>query len=80
MSRWITECEYYPKKNITFYFVTTCKKVEVKPPQFNIGRGQALPGHQRVVFKLPTVCWISVLDPDTLDSVDTNVSNLDQLL
>jgi len=45
MSRWINECEYY-SKNID------SKKVEVKPHQFSIGSSQALPIHQRAVFKL----------------------------
>jgi len=47
----INECVCY-SRNIIFNFVTTCKKVEVKPRQFSIGSGQALLGHQKAVFKL----------------------------
>ena len=56
----INECECY-SKNITFYFVTTCKKGEVKPRQFSIGSGQALLGHQRAVFKLDLYMFLGYL-------------------
>ena len=50
MSRWINGCECY-SKNITFYFITTSKKVKVKTRQFS---SQGIIGHLRAVFKSTT--------------------------